>query len=189
MNSRNLTRRGRWGSAAVLSLTAALLALSNGRAMAQSNESGSENGLVGVWIVEVTLRDCTSGAALGPAFNSIVTFHRGGTATESAGGTAFAPGQRSSGHGTWAQSERQTYDQKMVALILFDTQPNLPGTPGFNPALPVSPGFFAGWSIVRHSLQLTDANHATSSGTNGFYRANGQLYRSGCSTATAQRFE
>jgi hypothetical protein len=77
----------------------------------------------------------------------------------------------------------------MVSLILFDTAPNLPGTPTFNPALPVSPGFFAGWQTVTHTLELTDPDHATSAGTNEFFRLDGQSYRSGCSTAIAQRFE
>jgi hypothetical protein len=53
----------------------------------------------------------------------------------------------------------------------------------------VTPGFFAGWSIVTHTPELTDADHATSSGTNEFYKADGTLYRTGCSTAVATRFE
>ena len=67
----------------------------------------------------------------------------------------------------------------MVTLINFDTAPNLT----------VTPGFFAGWSIVSHTLELIDADHATSSGTNGFYKTDGTLYRTGCSTAEAERFE
>jgi hypothetical protein len=77
----------------------------------------------------------------------------------------------------------------MIALIGFDSAPNLPNTPGFNPALPISPGFFAGWSTVTHTLEMSDANHATSSGTNAFYKADGTLYRTGCSTAESVRFE
>jgi hypothetical protein len=130
--------------------------------MAQSNESGSPDGPVGTWTVQVTLRDCSTGAALGPAFNSLVTFHRGGTLSESAGSTAFAPGQRTSGHGTWTRAERHTYQQQMVALIVFDTNPNLRGSPGFNPALPVSPGLFAGWATVTHTFEVVDADHSRS---------------------------
>ena len=77
----------------------------------------------------------------------------------------------------------------MIALILFDTPANLPGTPGFNPSLPVSPGFFAGWQTVTHTIKLTDENHGTSAGTNEFYKADGTSYRTGCSTAILQRFE
>jgi hypothetical protein len=76
----------------------------------------------------------------------------------------------------------------MVALLLFDTPANLPGTPGFDPTRPVSPGFFAGWQTVHHTVQLVDSDHLTSSGTNVFYKASGEVYRTGCSTANGQRF-
>jgi hypothetical protein len=137
----------------------------------------------------VTPRDCSSGAPLGPSFNSLVTFHHGGTLSESAGGTTFAPGQRSAGHGFWTRSRPDTYEQKFVAMVLSTTAPNLPTMPAFNAALPVSPGFFAGSVVVTHTFVLTDADHATSSGTNVFLKADGTQYRSGCSTAVAQRFE
>jgi hypothetical protein len=77
----------------------------------------------------------------------------------------------------------------MVAIILFTTPPNLPGTPGFDPSLPVSPGFAAGWQTISHTLTLTDADHATSAGTNAFFDVDGNVYRTGCSTAVSQRFQ
>jgi hypothetical protein len=116
---------------------------------------------------------------LGVPFNSLVTFHRGGTITETTSSRAFAIGQRSDGQGNWSAEGHRTYSQRMVNLINFDTAPNLP----------FSPGFFAGWSTVSHTLRLVDADHATSSGTNEFYRTDGTLYRTGCSTAVARRFE
>ena len=67
----------------------------------------------------------------------------------------------------------------MVSLINFETAPNFQK----------SPGFFAGWSVVSHTVEMTDANHATSSGTNAFYKADGTVYRTGCSTAVSVRFE
>jgi hypothetical protein len=166
-------------------LTAAFLVAASVRAGAQSDERGS---LAGTWGVKVTLRDCATGAALGPPFNSLVTFHDGGTISESAASLAFAPGQRSPGHGTWTRKRGHAYGQEMIALILFDTEPNLPGTPTFDPTKPVSPGFFAGWVTVSHTVRFTAADRIASSGTNGFYKTNGELYRSGCSTATGERF-
>ena len=120
--------------------------------------------------------------------NSLVTFHEGGTISESAGGLAFAVGQRSAGHGMWSQKGRRNYRQKFIALILFDTPANLPGTPGFDPTKPVSPGFLAGWQTVTHTVELVDANHLTSEGTNAFYKTDGTVYRTGCSTAVGERF-
>ena len=165
--------------ATVLGLAFALVMAGEGVSLAQSNNSASRNGLEGTWVVEVTLRDCSSNAPLGPAFNSLVTFHRGGTVSESTSSRAFAVGQRSDGHGTWSAEGHHTYTQRMVNLINFDTPANLPVTPGFN----------AGWSVVSHRLEMIDADHTTSSGTNEFYRADGTLYRRGCSTAVSVRFE
>jgi hypothetical protein len=162
--------------AIALALAGTLVVTSSRTAIAQSRESAS--GLDGTWIVQVTLRDCGTGAPRG-SFTSLVTFHRGGTLSESTASLAFAIGQRPPGHGTWTQQARQTYLQRMIALILFDTPPNLP----------VSPGFFAGWQEVTHTIELVDASHFTSAGTNAFYRSDGTEYRTGCSTAVGQRFE
>lgn len=154
-----------------------------------ASEREHRRSLVGTWGIQVTLRDCTTGVALGPPFNSLVTFHEGGTLSEAAAATAFAVGQRSPGHGGWTREPGHTFDQSMVALIAFDTLPNLPGTPGFTPSLPVSPGFFAGWQTVAHTVTLIDADHLTSSGTNSFYKSNGEFYRGGCSTAAGERVD
>jgi len=176
-------------AAAVLGLAGALLMTSGRTGSAQSNNSASKNGLEGSWFVQVTLRDCATNAQIGLSFNSLVTFHRGGTISESTSSQAFAIGQRSDGHGNWASEGHHTFSQRMINLINFTTAQNLPGTPGFNPTLAVTPGFFAGWVTVAHTLELDDADHGTSYGTNAFYKADGTLYRTGCSTAVAVRFE
>jgi hypothetical protein len=171
----------------MLCLAAALVTPSNATA-GQSSDSASAQGLAGAWLVQVTLRNCATGAPLGPPSNSLVSFHRGGTLSEAPGTVAFAPGQRSPGHGTWGKNNDGTYQQDMVGLFLFDTQPNLPGTPTFDPTKPVSPGFFAGWQTIGHAVQMTDADHFTSEGTSTFYKTDGSVYRTGCSTATGARF-
>ena len=51
------------------------------------------------------------------------------------------------------------------------------------------PAFDAGWTKVTHTVEVVDADHIESTGTNSFYRRNGDLYRTGCSTATGTRFE
>jgi len=157
-------------------LSCAVLVAMTSLAMAQDDESKRLNG---VWMVEVTLRNCDTGAALGPPFQSLVTFEKDGTISESPGTLSFAPGQRSPGHGTWSRQDGGSYLQKMIALILFDTPPNLP----------MSPGFSAGWQTVTHTVRVADADHYTSAGTNAFYKFDGTLYRTGCSTATGQRFK
>jgi len=185
LNLRKTAGAGR--VAALISLAGALL-LSGGVGVTYVDAQGVGNGPGGTWVVRVTLRNCDTNASLG-SFGSLVTFHAGGTLSESTSSPGFAIGQRSPGHGTWNLQAPRSYRQRMINLINFDTAPNLPGTPGFDPTLPVTPGFFAGWGIVTHTLEITDADHMTSSGTNEFYRADGTLYRTGCSTAVSTRFE
>ena len=136
--------------------------------------------VVGTWTVQVTLRNCATHEPLpGPPTNALVTFHSDNTLSEAAAATAFAPGQRTPGHGTWTRTGSRTVAQEMINLIVFDTPPNLPA----------SPGFFAGWQTVTHAVTMTDRDHITSSGTNAFFRLDGTQYRAGCSTAEGQRFE
>ena len=147
--------------------------------MASPSAQSTSNGMKveGTWMVTVTLRNCATDAVLGTV-NSLVTFNRGGTLHETPGGVNFAPGQRSDGHGVWRHKGGHTYSQRFVALIRFDTAPG-----------PGGPGFFEGWQVVSHTLTLSDPDTLSSSGTNEFYDENGQLYRSGCSTAVGKRFQ
>jgi hypothetical protein len=174
--------------AAAVGLAGILLLTSRSVGLAQSNSGSSRSRLEGTWLVQVTLRNCATNAPLG-SFNSLVTAHQGGTMSETTSSPAFAIGQRSPGHAAWISKGRHTYGQQMISLINFDTPANLPGAPGFDPSAPVSPGFFAGWATVSHTIELTDEDHGTSSGTNDFYKADGTKYRSGCSTAVMRRFE
>ena len=145
-------------------------------ASAQSSNSQART-VEGVWQVQVTVKNCSTGVALAPPVHSLVTFAAGGTLRESVSGGGFAPGQRSDGHGTWAHNGGQAYDQRFVTMINFATPPG----PG--------PGFEAGWMKIHHTVEMIDADHTESAGTNTFYRLNGEIYRTGCSTATGTRFE
>ena len=144
-----------------------------------THAAASDAGLVGTWGVQVTLRSCDPpNAPIGVPFNSIVTFHAGGTISETTASTGFAIGQRTPGHGVWEREGRRTYSQKMMALVVFKTDPG-----------PSGPGFEAGWLTVAHTVRLIDDHNLTSSGTNAFFRLDGTQYRAGCSTAVGRRFE
>ena len=146
-----------------------------GGAMAQSSGSGGRT-VEGTWYIRVTPIICATGEPVPgiPPVNALQTFHPGGTLTETAGGTGFEAGQRSPGHGAWHHEAGQTFGQKFTALINFTT------VPGF---------LEAGWRIVEQSVELIDRDTLKSKGNNAFYRTDGTLYRSGCSTATGRRFE
>lgn len=174
---------------AFVTLVVAIVSLGAQPALAEPDASRPNAPLVGVWGIQVTLRNCATNAPLGPAFNSLVTFHRDGTIGEATASLAFAPGQRTPGHGVWTRESRRTYRQSMIALILFSTPSNVPGTPGFDPSRPVSPGFSAGWATVDHTVTMTDKDHLESSGTNAFYDIDGRVYRTGCSSAVGRRIK
>jgi hypothetical protein len=166
---------------------ATMLAAAASDVAASSNQANGANGLTGTWVIRVTLRNCATNAPTGSAA-ALVTFHRGGTISESTGSPAFAIGQRGPAHGTWTHLGRRRYAQRMIAQIAFDTPANLPG-PGFDPTKPVSPGFSAGWQTVTHTIRMIDDNNLESSGTNEFFDTLSQSYRTGCSTAVGSRFE
>ena len=89
-----------------LTVMAALLAASGGVLRADSDSPDDRDRLVGTWTVQVTLRDCATNAAIAPPFDSLVTFHDGGTLSES---TVSFPGERTSGHGTWSRHGWHVY--------------------------------------------------------------------------------
>jgi hypothetical protein len=165
---------GRTWIARGLTLAAATFALAAmpPAAVAQSLD------IEGLWLVQVQLRNCQTQAPLGAPFNSLVSFLSGGSVVEATEAPAFAPGQRPPGHGRWTRLGPRTFSQQMLALIAFDTPPNPP----------VSLGFIRGGSIVSQTVEMTSSAAFTSSGTNQFYDAAAQLYRSGCATASGQRF-
>ena len=174
------------GRRVVIGLATIVVMASAGTAAAHGDDRVASP--VGTWGIQVQIRNCQSEAAIGLPFPSLITLHKGGTLGETSGAeAAFANGQRSSGHGVWEKTGHRVYDMRVISLILFETGPNLPGSPGFNPALPVGPGFFKGWDTVTQTLRFTDADHFTSTGTSAFFKEDGTLYREGCSTAIGQR--
>jgi hypothetical protein len=154
----------------------------------RADDEGENPEIVGAWAVAVTLRDCATAAPM-ESFLSLVTFQSGGTLSESSGGLAFLPEQRSEGHGAWKQLRRRTFSQHVIALLRFASPANLPGTPGFDPTKPISPGFSAGWQTISHTVRMTGSDSFESSGGTEFFNSSGQSYRTGCSTAVGQRFE
>src|SRR3954469_17731250 len=91
-------------------------------ASAQSERSGSSKGLGGTWHVQVTLQNCATHAALG-SFESILSFHQGGTMSGTTTNPAFAPGQRTSDYGVWSYSGDHTYSATSEAFLLFSAGP------------------------------------------------------------------
>lgn len=174
-SNRQGAHRARGAAVALLALALATPALAGG---SSDRDLTASLKIEGVWGVTVTLRDCATGNPLGLPFQSLLTFEDSGTISESAGALSFAPNQRSEGHGVWKKLGPGVFSQRTIALLRFETAPN-----------PPMPGFLAGWQVIDHVVTMQDQDNFTSGGTGDFYDTQGQLYRSGCSTAVGRRFE
>ncbi len=153
-------------------------------------QAGESPGTIaGVWIVQVTPRNCTTGAAAGMSIAALLSFHEGRTISESVANLGFHPNQRSEGHGVWRKLGRGQFSQEIMALIRFDSIANLPGQPGFDPSQPTSPGYKTGSVALSQAITLRDRENFDSSGTVEFFDAAGVSYRKGCSTQVGRRFE
>jgi len=104
-------RSQRFGSAGLVALTIVLMVAPRTIANAQSQQAATGRGLVGTWRVDVTLRDCNTGAALASPFRSLLSFARGGTMTETT--ARFSPALRGPGHGIWQQIQGGTFSSTL----------------------------------------------------------------------------
>ncbi len=134
-----------------------------------SSDRDDDERIVGTWDVQVTIRNCQNGAAI-RTFPSITTYMSGGTFLESTSGIPQAA--KTPGHGVWSHISRRTYRLSFKSFS-FDAGGN-----------------FTGWQIIRQQVNLNRrANASESAGTLEVYAPNGTLVFTGCSTATATRFE
>lgn len=166
MKSESLKQCGQF---AAVALVIALLTMSAG---AQSQQSAS--GLEGTWRVQVTLYNCADPTLTFPPFWSLLSFHRGGTETETTTNPALLPGQRSPGHGVWKFQGNGQYSMVVDAFILFDS----PTTP---------PGFKTGSQKIIQTVTMVDSDDFISDGTVNFFLTDGTAYRSGCAKSTGYR--
>lgn len=142
-----------------------------------SGSSYRQHDLVGTWQVTVQLNNC-SGALVGSPFPSLLTFDDGETMIENTTNPSFAVGQRGTGHGIWQYQGHGTYFAKSVAFINFTTTP------------PPPPGFLAGTQTISQTIEFNDGpDQWTSVAAIEFADTTGAVYRQGCATASAQRFE
>lgn len=136
--------------------------------------------LEGVWGVVTQERHCTTNAPLGPPTRALVTYHAGGTLSESRSIPVFATGQLSEGHGTWTHTSGLTYQGRVVTMINFETSPNTP---------PGSPGFQAGWQVATQTITLSGPDSFTMTGSSQFFNGNRDIYRVGCASRVGERFK
>ena len=175
---------------AILAVTlGAVLTLSVSWNVGASPERDYE--LQGTWLVTVTQQICDGGPVTAK-FPSILTFADGGTMAEDTANSAFAPGQRGDGQGSWYYEGNHTFSAKSVALIKWDT-PTTPLPP------PTAPLFKKGTQTITQTIEFKpgEPNEWSSTATVEFLDSTGKPYSPSqivpppCMdiTATAVRFE
>jgi hypothetical protein len=123
--------------------------------------------LVGTWRVQVTIRNCQTGAEI-VTFPSLVTFAQGGTLVETT--TGGNPALRGDGQGFWQNAGGQEYDAVFEAFL-------------FNTA-----GVWTGRQKVTQTITIgADMDQLTAIAASEFFDTNGNPTAAGCSTAVGQR--
>ena len=128
-----------------------------------------EPSLVGVWVTQVTRRNCVTGEPIAAPGNSQNTFAKGGTLLETVGPSIF----RSPGNGIWKREHGRNKYSFTQRFMRFDAA-----------------GSFVGSGVVRVALTLDETgDHYTSTATNDVLDVNGNVIASGCATSVATRFK
>ncbi|HMI53334.1 MAG TPA: hypothetical protein VK525_17605 [Candidatus Saccharimonadales bacterium] len=136
--------------------------------------------LVGTWRVTVQQYNCQTHAPVAGPFAALLTYADGGTMTGSTTNPAFAIGQRGPDQGIWSQEGRRTYISKDSSFLFFTTAPNPPANPGFS----------AGQQTLTQTIEFkNDPDQFESDATVEFTDMTGKVYRQGCASATATRYE
>jgi hypothetical protein len=156
-----------------LAAAAVVLVLAARSGVASDDHRRRAPQIEGVWLTEVTLRDCVSGDVApvpNPIFPAINTFHKGGTMSEH--GARFSPATRNSGQGIWQRTGRNTFKSRFL-FQRFDAN-----------------GFFIGMQdATRTSTLSDDGNSLSSTATTTITDANGVVLVRGCATEVGERVE
>jgi hypothetical protein len=164
---------GIWKSAVVVVLTGVLIAsFGRGAAANSADWETSARKLEGTWSVQVTLHNCQTGVQIGAPFQSLLTFARGGTVTETTSNPMFFPAQRGPGHGVWSYTGQQNYSAASMAFITVN-------------------GALVKTQKISQTIQIGDNPDAfaTTESSVQFFDPAGNLLATGCATAAGQRFE
>ena len=127
-----------------------------------------ERSLVGVWVTQVTRRNCETGEPIGATGRIQLTFAEGGTLLETIGPSTI----RSPGNGIWKREHGWNEYSYALRFMRYDAA-----------------GSFIGSGVVRVAITLDETgNHYTSTATNDVLDVNGNVIGSGCATSVSTRF-
>lgn len=95
--------------AAVLVITVLTTGFTSGQKLNTPEFSSGKRSIEGAWKNQVRIVDCDTRTVFA-TFSGLLTYHQGGTVSETAGDTPF----RSSGGGTWVFNANQSYGAKFM---------------------------------------------------------------------------
>jgi hypothetical protein len=153
-------------------MTVVILMISVVSVIAQSVTAQSEapeRSLVGVWVTQVTRRNCETGEPIAATGRIQLTFAEGGTFLETIGPSIF----RSPGNGIWKREHGWNEYSYALRFMRFDAA-----------------GSFIGSGVVRATLTLDETgDHYTATATHDVLDVNGNVIGSGCATSVSTRFQ
>ena len=153
------------------SITLAIVAIVSAVALSGSTiraQDPPQRSLVGVWVTEVTRRNCVTGDPIATS-RTQVTFAEGGTLLETIGPSV----SRSPGNGIWKREQGWNEYSFLLRFMRYDAS-----------------GAFTGSGIVRAAITLDETgDHLTSTATNDVLDINGNVIGSGCATSVSTRFQ
>ncbi len=124
--------------------------------------------LVGVWLTQVTRRNCDTGEPIAATGRIQFTFAKGGTLLETIGPSII----RSPGNGIWKREHGWNEYSYALRFMRYDAA-----------------GSFIGSGVVRATLTLDETgDHYTATATNDVLDVNGNVIGSGCATSVSTRF-
>jgi hypothetical protein len=149
-----------------------------GTAFADDDDGHS---LQGTWRVQVTQYNCATGAAV-PSFWSLLSFHRGGTESETTSNPALQPGQRTSSYGFWKPArEADSCSADPEADSISATEAFILSDSPTNP-----PGLKKGVQKIVQCITMKGDDSWTSNATVTFFNNDGTT-TTGCAKAAGTR--
>lgn len=155
----------------VVSLAVVLVAVCAQVLVSAQVQDSNDQGLIGSWNAEITIRDCSTGTPFF-SFPAMLTYHQGGTMAETDLGAPVVT--RLPGQGIWRHERARQYNAAFQWL-------------NFDPART-----FLGRGVVRSSISLgADGDTYTSTDRNETLDASGNVIPGlgVCATSTATRFK
>jgi hypothetical protein len=147
---------------------AVMLFLTPGLGAQEGNSESQAGRLEGMWRLQITVRDCQTGAPQ-RTFPALFAFSKGGILTETSAGVS--PALSTPGYGVWRHTDGHSYSAVVEAFV-------------FNPA-----GTWIQTHRLTRAIELDkNADEFTDTVKLEIFDTSGNLIVTGCATSVARRF-